>query len=233
MHSGKEQLLQARLSKRLRSTGISSVDEYLKVFEKNYQELNDFIDAISTNHTFFFRESSHLACLRKEHEKIWCAACSSGEEPFSISIYCLENGFCPSIFATDISTSVLRMGERGVFPIEKAKNVSPPILKKYFKKGYGNWEGSIKVKENIKRMVTFNKYNLVTDPLPSKKFDTIFCRNVLIYFDNNVKTVVVNKLYDALEWNGIFIIGGAESLNNIQHRYKYIKPSIYQKVSNY
>jgi chemotaxis protein methyltransferase CheR len=229
LHDGKQQLLNARLAKRQRKTGITSVDEYLKILETDEQELIDFIDAVSTNHTFFFRESNHFECLKKEHRNIWCAASSSGEEPYSIAIYCLEKGFRPTILATDISTNVLRLGERGVFPFERAQNLAPHLLKKYFKKGNGKWDGYIKVSDELRKMVTFKRFNLISDPLPSQDFDVIFCRNVMIYFDNAVKTDVANKLYNALKYNGYFIIGGAESLNNLKHEYEYIKPSIYKK----
>jgi len=227
LHDGKKQLLNARLSKRLRITGINSVNDYIKVLKTDNQELIFFLDAVSTNHTFFFRESHHFECLEKGYPNIWCAASSSGEEPYSIAIDCLEKGFTPTILATDISTSVLQLGKRGVYPAERAKNVSPYLLKKYFQKGAGKWNGYIKVKDNLKRMVTFKRFNLISDPLPSNEFDVVFCRNVLIYFDNTVKTDVVNRLRHALKHNGYFIIGGAESLNNIKHGYSYNKPSIY------
>ena len=230
LQDGKQQLLNARLSKRLRKTGINSIDDYLKVLEVDDQELILFLDAISTNHTFFFRESHHFKCLQKEHLNIWSAASSSGEEPYSVAIDCLEKGFRPTILATDISTHVLRLGQMGVYPNERTNDVAPHLLKKYFQKGAGKWDGHIKVKDKLKRMVTFNRFNLISDPLPSREFDVIFCRNVLIYFDNIIKTDVVNKLYNALKWNGYFIIGGAESLNNLNHKYTYIEPSIYMKV---
>ena len=231
LHDGKKQLLNARLSKRLRVTGIDSVNKYINLLEKDSKELIFFLDAVSTNHTFFFRESHHFGCLQKEHLNIWCAASSSGEEPYSIAIDCLEKGFRPNILATDISTNVLQLGEKGVYPFERAKSVAPHLLKKYFQKGTGKWNGFVKVKDILKRMVTFKRFNLISDPVPSKEFDVIFCRNVLIYFDNTVKIEVVNRLGNALKKNGYFIIGGAESLNNISHGYKYIKPSIYMKAS--
>jgi chemotaxis protein methyltransferase CheR len=229
LHDGKQQLLQARVSKRLRSTGIKSIQEYLDCIAKDPGERVCFIDAISTNHTFFFREHHHFKYLEDIHQNIWCAASSSGEEPYSIAIDCLEKGFKPSIHATDISTNVLRMGQRGIFPVERTKGVSSPMLKKYFKKGIGKWDGHIKVRDEIRNMVAFQRYNLVTDATPSREYDIIFCRNVLIYFDNPTKAKVVNKLYGALKWNGYLIIGGAESLNNIKHNYTYVSPSIYRK----
>lgn len=232
LHDGKQQLLQARVAKRLRSTGINCIDEYLKVLDSDDQELIDFLDAISTNHTYFFRESHHFEVLKHGHLDIWCAASSSGEEPYSVAIDCLEKGFRPTILATDISTRVLRVGENAAYPVERAKNVPAHILKRYFQKGHGKWRGYIRVKDEVKRMVTFKRFNLLTDPPPRQEFDVILCRNVLIYFDNTIKTDVINRLYDALKWNGYFIVGGAESLSNIKHRYKYVKPSIYRKTRN-
>jgi chemotaxis protein methyltransferase CheR len=229
LHDGKQQLLQARVSKRLRATGIKSINEYLARVNEDADELLDFIDAISTNHTYFFREKQHFTYLDESHQKIWCAASSSGEEPYSIAIHCLEKGFRPSIFATDISTNVLRKGRAGIFPTERAKSLSKPMLKTFFQKGTGKWEGHIRVKDDIRKMVTFQRYNLVTDPVPAKEYDIIFCRNVLIYFDNPTKARVVNKLYSALKRGGYLIIGGAESLNNIEHGYAYVSPSVYQK----
>ena len=233
LHAGKKQLLHARLAKRLRRTGISSTKEYLKVLESDSRELINFLDAISTNHTFFFRENHHFECLQEVHQTIWCAACSSGEEPFSIAIDCLEKGFRPRILATDISTSVLRIGQTGVYPVDRARNVAPHILRRYFKKGTGKWDGHVRVKDELKKMVTFKRFNLVSDPLANHEFDVVFCRNVLIYFDNDTKTDVVNKLYNTVKPGGYFVIGGAESLNTIKHEYKYVKPSIYMRPGGF
>ncbi len=229
LHDGKQQLLKARLAKRLRATGIGSVREYLGRMQKDSQELVSFIDAISTNHTFFFRERHHFEYLEDRHQNIWCAASSSGEEPYSIAIHCMEQGFRPSIHATDISTQVLQKGRQGIFPMERARSMPALMLKKYFKKGHGKWGGFIKIRNEIKSMVAFNRYNLVTDATPAQEYDVIFCRNVLIYFDNATKAAVINKLHGALKPDGYLIIGGAESLNNIDHGYAYVRPSIYQK----
>jgi len=230
LHDGKQQLLKARLSKRFRATGIKSVQEYLAHLKNNSDELVSFIDAISTNHTFFFREQHHFKYLQDCHQNIWCAASSSGEEPYSIAIHCLEQGFKPSIHATDISTNVLQKGQQAIFPMERARSLPLALLKKYFKKGQGKWHGFIKVRNEIRNMVVFQRYNLVTDAVPAKQYDIIFCRNVLIYFDNQTKATVVNKLHRSLKKDGFLIIGGAESLNNIEHGYSYVSPSIYSKM---
>ena len=233
LHDGKQQLLKARLAKRLRATGINSVHKYMQHLINNSDELVSFIDAISTNHTFFFRERHHFEHLQDCHQNIWCAASSSGEEPYSIAIHCMELGFKPSIHATDISTNVLQKGQQGIFPMEKAKSMPMALLKRYFKKGQGKWDGFIKVRDEIRNMVVFQRYNLVTDAVPSKQYDVIFCRNVLIYFDNQTKTTVVNKLHQALKKDGFLIIGGAESLNNINHDYRYVRPSVYAKKGHW
>ena len=229
LHDGKQQLLKARLAKRLRATGIDAVPKYLTYLKNNPGELVSFIDAISTNHTFFFREKHHFEYLQDCHQHIWCAASSSGEEPYSIAIHCMEQGFKPAIHATDISTHVLQKGQQGIFPMERAKTMPMDLLKRYFKKGQGKWRGFIKVRNEIRNMVVFQRYNLVTDSVPSKQYDIIFCRNVLIYFDNQTKALVVQKLHRALKKKGFLIIGGAESLNNISHSYDYVRPSIYAK----
>lgn len=229
LHDGKRQLLQARLSKRLRKTGIKTAREYIKVLEADQKELVHFLDAVSTNHTFFFRENHHFEVLEPSHTNIWCAACSSGEEPYSVAMYCLERGIRPAILATDISTNVLGIASRRIYSLEKAQTLSRAILRKYFQKGQGKWEGFIRVKEEVSRLVTFQRFNLISDSLPARKFNVIFCRNMLIYLDNQAKERVVNKLYHSLKEKGYFIIGGAESLNSIRHRYTYIRPSVYRK----
>jgi chemotaxis protein methyltransferase CheR len=229
LHEGKKQLLEARVAKRLRRTGIQSVATYLKKVQSDPHELVEFIDAISTNHTYFFREAHHFEYLQPHHLNIWCAASSSGEEPYSIAVYCLEKGFKPQILATDISTNVLRIGQRGIYPIERAQKVARPVLRRHFQKGHGKSDGYIKLKDDVRQMVTFKRFNLVTDQPPAGPFDVVFCRNVMIYFDKRVKEHVINKLHGVLGPEGYFIIGGAESLNNLSHTYKYVKPSIYQK----
>jgi len=232
LSESKKSLLQARLAKRLRALGIASADEYFGRLEKDEQEIVAFLDAISTNHTYFFRESHHFQCLNKNHRSIWCAASSSGEEPYSIAIHCLEKRFRSSILATDISTKMLAMGEAGIYDAGKAKSLPPDLLRRYFQKGVGNWSGRIRVKKPVRQMVTFKRLNLLSDSLPEERFDVIFCRNVLIYFDSTVKEEVVNKLNHALRPAGYLIVGGAESLNNLRHPYRYVAPGIYVKPAD-
>ena len=230
LHEGKETLLSARLAKRLRATGIALVEEYLKVLENDPQEMIAFLDAISTNHTFFFRESHHFAYLQEKHAHIWCAASSSGEEPYSIAIHCKEKGYAPLILATDISTKVLATAADGIYPTEKAKGIPSHLVRKYFQKGFGSFEGQIRVREEIRRMVSFKRINLLEDPPPNQIFDVIFCRNVLIYFDKEAKEKVLCKLYQVLKEKGYLVVGGAESLSSLKHPYSYVKPNVYVKL---
>jgi chemotaxis protein methyltransferase CheR len=228
LNDDKRELLHARLSRRLRKLDMCA-DEYLNFIQKDAQELENFVDAISTNHTFFFRESASFRYIDAGCKDIWCAAASSGEEPYSLAAYCHEHGYRTSILATDISESCLAKGRKGVYPIESSKHIPLPILKQCFQKGTNQWTAYMRVKPEIKKRVHFQRFNLLSDPLPGRMFDVIFCRNVMIYFDSPTKERVVHHLCRALRKGGHFIIGGAESLNGLSHKLAYIAPSVYQK----
>lgn len=225
----KRELLKARVSKRLRKLKISH-DQYLSLVKNDVSEMTFFMDAISTNHTFFFRESKSFKYMDNGCKDIWCAACSSGEEPYSLAMYCMDMGFQPSILATDISSACLLKGKNAVYSIKAASNLSKHILRSYFQKGRREWEGYIRVKKNIRELVRFERFNLLKDDPPRISFDIIFCRNVMIYFDNQTKEKVINRLFTGLKEGGYFIIGGAESLNGLKHGFAYIEPSVYQKL---
>jgi chemotaxis protein methyltransferase CheR len=233
LHKGKEELLKARLAKRLRITKIDSVDKYMKLIREDEGEFLNFIDAVSTNHTFFFRENHHCEFILKnlkksDYLKIWSAASSSGEEPYAVAVQLLERGFRFQIFASDISNAMLNLARRGVYNMGKVKLVPPQILRKYFQKGCGKWEGYVRVKREVKHYVEFGRHNLVTDSSPGL-FDIIFCRNVMIYFDNRTRQRVIDHLYGSLEHGGYLILGAAEGLVGSRHQFKYTAPSMYRK----
>ncbi len=225
----KWQLLHARIGKRTRKLDVQP-DKYLSIIQKDPVEMNFFLDAISTNHTYFFRESKSFKYLDTNCRDIWCAASSSGEEPYSIATHCLELGFAPSILATDISDSCLGKGRRAIYPKQCLSNIPKHMIRIYFQKGMGKWEDHARVKQNIRRMVKFEKFNLIKDAPSSKIFDIIFCRNVMIYFDIPTKEAVIRKLSRVLKQGGYFIIGGAESFSGLNHSLKYIEPSVYRKI---
>ena len=239
IHKGKLELLKSKIAKRMRFTRISSSSLYLKHLKKDKQEILEFIDTVTTNHSFFFRENRGVEAIieqlslqhqqGKKHFKIWCAACSTGDEPYSVAMQMLEKGLSFSLLATDISHSVLKSAAMGIYANERVRNIPPPLLHRYFQRGTGERSGYVRVKQEIKQQISLKKFNLITDPIPSEKFDVVLCRNVMIYFDNPTTEKVVNKLYQALIPKGFFIIGQAESLINMNHRFKPVKhiPSTY------
>lgn len=229
----KYNLLVARLSKRMRKTKTKTVSDYIKLILDKKEEFVNFIDATTTNHTFFFRENKHCEYMLNTLDnskplKIWCAASSSGEEPFSIAFQLLEHSFSFSIFASDVSDSMLDQCRRAVYSKEKIKTVSLPILHKYFQNGRGKWQNFVRVRPEVKKLVTFGKFNLLHDT-PCDEFDIIFCRNVMIYFDVQTRQHVVNRLCRAIKPGGYFFVGMSESLHGLDHNLINVVSSGYQK----
>lgn len=251
LHDGKKELVRARLGKRLREHKITKFKEYYQFLmeDESGEELILMLDAISTNLTSFFREPKHFEFLSNQvipgfvganrgsssqGLNVWSAGCSSGEEPYTLSIcmreYMTANRiFDYKILATDISTRVLGTAAAGVYTHNQVSSLSPQLLKRYFQKGQGKWHSHVRVKPDIRKAIEFKRFNLM-DPFPKKEFyHVIFCRNVMIYFDKKVQESVVNKFYDALVEGGYLFIGHSESLMGTQHRFQYIQPTIYRK----
>lgn len=228
LNGEKRALLNARIAKRLRLLGVSP-DRYFDLVMEDPMERACFIDAISTNHTYFFRESASFKYVGADSTAIWSAACSSGEEPYSLAAHCAAQGGAPDVLATDISENCLQTASMGIYPDRCAQNIPESVLKKCFQRGRNRWAGMMRVKPEVRRMVSFRKFNLLKDPLPDRWFDIIFCRNVMIYFDAPTKARVVARLCRVLKDGGLFIIGGAESLNGLSHPLRYIEPSVYIK----
>jgi chemotaxis protein methyltransferase CheR len=224
----KKALLNARLAKRLHRLGLQA-DQYYRLIREDAREMTRFVDAVSTHHTYFFRETQSFHILRHGCRRIWCAASSSGEEPYSIAAYCFDLGFQPEILATDISEACLQKARTGIYPSQNAKHIPERILKSCFQKGINRWHGYIRVKPRIRQMVHFQPFNLIEGIVPDHRFDVIFCRNVMIYFDRRTKEKVLETLCSRLLPNGYFVIGGAESLSGLNHRLTYIEPSVYRK----
>jgi chemotaxis protein methyltransferase CheR len=247
----KKELVKARLGKRLREGNYKSFSDYCQYVatDEGTDELIAMIDSISTNLTSFFREESHFTRLRiiisSVLEKagsrgfapkfnVWSAGCSTGEEPYTIAITIKETAgirpFDAKIIATDISTKVLRIASSAVYADERVKDIAPPILKKYFQIGTGDSEGYYRIKKDLKNMIEFKRFNLM-DKFPFQShFDVILCRNVMIYFDKETQANLVNKYYNSLKTDGYFFVGHSESLTGLKHQFKYVEPSVYQKV---
>jgi chemotaxis protein methyltransferase CheR len=222
----KRELLDARIGKRLRARDVDA-DHYYTLVQDDPHELRTFISAISAHNTYFFRESKSFAYLDRNRTKIWCAASSSGEEPYSLATYCLDRGFRPAITATDISDISLETGRRGIYPKQCVANLPRHLLKSYFTVGDGD---HVQINEDVQRLVTFKRLNLLKETPPVTIYDMVFCRNILLYFDVSARKRVVGKLVGALKTGGYLIIGTTENLSNMDDDLECVEPGIYLKI---
>ncbi|MCP3944489.1 MAG: protein-glutamate O-methyltransferase CheR [Desulfobacteraceae bacterium] len=240
LHEGKLELLKSKIAKRMRITK-KSFDQYLSFLYKNEQEVIEFIDTVTTNHSFFFRENKSIKYIidqfnnhpqkQSKEFKIWCAACSTGDEPYTVAVQLKTLGLSFSIQATDLSHSVLATATRGIYRNDKLRNVPLPLLHRFFQRGNGKFTGFVKVKKEVMQHVYFQEFNLITDTPIKEQYDAVLCRNVMIYFDPPTSEKVTNKLYDSVVTGGYFAIGNAESLMNLNHKFKSAPavPSLYIK----
>ncbi len=236
----KKVLLVGRLGKRLKTHNLSSFSEYHRFVKNDPQELQTMVDLLTTNETYFFREQAHFDFLTNtilpEHPSgrsfdIWSAASSTGEEIYTLGFVLADTlglDAAWTITGSDISTQVLATAERGLYWLDRTRGLPPAYLKKYCLKGVRTQEGSFMIAPEIKRHTRFLQVNL-NKTLPAMgKFHVIFLRNVMIYFDNDTKRQVVNRLTDHLHPGGYFIVGHSESLNGLTDRLRAIKPTIYR-----
>lgn len=228
--------LQSVVNDRMNSVKIKSVDKYINFLRYNPGEVSNFVDALTINWTYFFRENQHCEFLlknvdRSKHQKIWSAACSIGAEPYSIAVQFLNKGFNFEILATDISDTALEQAIRGMYTYENVEKVPDHILHKYFQRGQGKQKGYVKVKNEVKSRVTFLKYNLLSNIRPQGPFDIIFCRNVMMYFDDNDCEKLLQKLYKSLKSGGYLVVGTSENIFGYDHKFKSMrgKQGIYIK----
>ena len=248
LHDGKKELVKARLGKRIRQLGVGSFRQYMDSVRNDSSgaELTTMLDQISTNLTFFFREYKHFEHLReavipairakgKRRIRIWSAGCSSGEEPYSIAMLLNEAindlvGWDAAVLATDLSTKVLGMAQRGIYRQERFRETPKHLVSKYFNVVEKRPDGNVfQAKSSIRKLIHFARLNLMESWPMKGPFDVIFCRNVMIYFDKTTQGRLVNRYFDMLAPGGVLFIGHSESLTGTQHRYKYVQPAIYQK----
>lgn len=242
----KSALVSARLGKRMRALGLASYEDYLKRLEADteLQEMTHLIDAISTNVTSFFREPKHFEFLEeqvrawraanKNRIRIWCAAASSGEEPYSIAMVMasgLEGYSCDAkILATDISTRMLQHCLGGGYAREKVEALPPDIRHRFFGKNRNGDGVTYQVAAELQRMILFKRLNLSKPPFPMKgPLDLVFCRNVMIYFDNTVRKKLLDDIFRLLAPGGHLIVGHSESLTGLTSQFVTVRPSIYRK----
>jgi len=238
----KKVMVASRLAKRLNYFGLSNYGEYLRLVTERdqVQEFQMFVNILTTNETYFFREPKHFAFFRDQVLKVWrgngfrvwSAACSTGEEVYSLAMVMAEDlGMRDwQVLGSDISTGVLETARRGIYLCDRLEYMDSRLMEKYCLKGVRSRDGFLKIDANLRKRVNFDQVNL-TAPLPPDmgQFDVIFLRNVLIYFDQETKTQVVERLLNVLKPGGYFFVSHSESLHRVTERLKMIKPSIYRK----
>ncbi|MBK3516269.1 CheR family methyltransferase [Carboxylicivirga marina] len=244
----KRVMLQGRLLKRIRELNMNSYAEYKEYFfskDGQKKEIFNFLNVVTTNKTDFFREPVHFDFLRDEvlpqHDgsgflKVWSAGCSSGEEPYTISIVMNEYkrtspGFNFSIHGSDISNKVLSKAAKGVYAENKIALLPLELKKRYFLKSKDRINPTVRVKPDLQRNIVLKHVNLMDGHYDmNETFDVIFCRNVLIYFDRATQEKVISKLCNYLRPGGIFFIGHSESLSGMNVPLEHIKPTIFRKI---
>jgi chemotaxis protein methyltransferase CheR len=252
----KKALLEARLTKRLRELGLKSFADYYECVMHNGDgaELVQLLDRVSTNETHFFREPRQFdfleqqlfplwraqadTAMRARSIRVWSAGCSTGEEPYSLAML-LTDHFSPSagwqvdILATDLSSRALNAAQNAAWPIAKANEIPQEYLKRFMLRGVGTQAGKMKAGPEIVSLVRFQRLNLNDDSyLISGRFDAIFCRNVLIYFDIQSRRRVIERLLDYLAPGGFLFVGHAESLNGVTERACHVAPTVYTHTDN-
>jgi chemotaxis protein methyltransferase CheR len=244
LKSGKEALVRARLMKRLRALQIRSVKEYMDLIssEKGRTEIGTLIDVMTTNKTSFFRESAHFDYLADEilpridqrRLRFWSAACSSGEEPYTLAMVLREA--IPAIdqkdiliLSTDISAEMLETARTGIYANDRMAGIPRALVQKYFERVTGGTEQHYRVRPALRKLIRLAPLNLM-QPWPMKgPFNVIFCRNVMIYFDRPTQQRLVNRFWELLEPGGFLFVGHSEGLSGIRHDFQYMKPAIYKK----
>jgi len=238
----KKALVCGRLAKRVAHRGLASYGDYFRLISSDgaQAERQIAVDLLTTNETYFFREPKHFDLLRSQAQaargrgdpfRVWSAASSSGEEAYSIAMVladCLEQQPW-EIVGSDISSRVLESARAGHYVEARTRNIPTTYLKRFCLKGTGSQADTVLVARELRSRVSFVPVNLI-EPLPKLgRFDLIFLRNVMIYFNNDTKREVVGRLLECLKPGGFFLIGHSESLNDISTAVEQVAPSIYRK----
>lgn len=243
----KRVIVEGRLRNYLSTHGYGSYEEYMNAVEtdRNGEAARSLVNMLTTNHTFFMREFDHfqyfqrvvLPTLKTREQKskdlrIWCAAASSGEEPYTIAMVLMDffglehHEWDTTVLATDISTKVLKIAVKGIYDNDQLVNLPDTWKRRYFKKLNENQSVA---SDELKGQVLFRQFNLM-DPLPfRRKLHVVFLRNVMIYFDEETKHRLLEKIYDSMEPGGYLFIGSTETINRDRTRFHYVKPSVYRK----
>lgn len=240
----KDSMVYSRLSRRIRALNLQDFTSYLRYLDANSAEQEEFINALTTNLTSFFRERHHFEHLRnyirqnKRPLKIWCAASSTGEEPYSIAMTAVEAfgafDIPVSITASDIDSKVLTTASAGVYKIEQLDGMQNDFKKRFFHRGKGSNNGNVRVVPELRKLLSFQKVNLMDSKwaLP-KDFDIVFCRNVMIYFDKTTQLQILEKILGHMDKSGLYYAGHSENFSHVSSLLKPLGQTVYQpKVSD-
>lgn len=243
----KQDMVYNRLVRRLRELGLDSFDEYFRCLDSSPAEFTQFINALTTNLTAFFRERHHFDYVKdqilpalkdsgQQRLRVWSAGCSLGEEPYSLAMSLLEAGLDPAscdtrILATDIDSKVLASARTGVYEQSRVKALPEETVHRWFLKGKNHNDGRVKVRPELQQMVTFKHLNLMDEWPMQGPFDFIFCRNVMIYFDQQTQARLLKRMANLLRPGGHLFVGHSEALARHQSNFELMGKTIYRKVN--
>ena len=241
LHDGKHAMVYSRISRRLRETGHTSFKTYLDALEQHDgPEWQEFINALTTNLTAFFREQHHfgvleelLAAKRGQSWRIWCSAASTGEEPYSIAMTATEVLGASGSFHlvnSDIDTKVLATAARGVYKADGVKGLSPERLQRHFMRGKGANAGLMRVKPELQKHMEFLTVNLIQELPFREPFDIVFCRNVMIYFDAATQRQVLERIHRVMKPGGMLFVGHAENFSDARSLFALRGKTVYERL---
>ncbi|MFN7725554.1 MAG: CheR family methyltransferase [Rubrivivax sp.] len=243
LHAGKQAMVYSRLSRRLRDTGHRSFSDYLQALERGGSdaEWQEFVNCLTTNLTAFFREEHHFHALVEDLKaraskpiRLWCNAASTGEEPYSLAMTVVET-LGPSaqvkLVCSDIDTKVLATAQRGVYSAD-ARGLSPERLRRHFMRGTAQNSGFIRVKPELSRLIEFKPFNLMSPSWSAlgEAFDIVFCRNVMIYFDNPTQRKVLEHMHAVMKPGGLLYVGHSENFTEARDLFRLRGKTIYERV---
>jgi chemotaxis protein methyltransferase CheR len=242
LHDGKHAMVYSRLSRRLRETGHQSFRDYLGWLESSDgPEWQEFVNALTTNLTSFFREHHHFDIFAERLKskpvgtpwRVWCSAASTGEEPYSIVMTALDTlGARPnfSLIASDIDSKVLASAARGVYRVDGLKGIDAACMHRFFLRGKGSNDGMVRVKPELAQLIEFLIVNLIRDDWPFKDpFDVVFCRNVMIYFDAQTQRKVLERIHKVLKPGGLLFVGHAENFSDSRDLFVLKGKTVYER----
>lgn len=242
LHDGKHAMVYSRLSRRLRETGHQSFREYLSWLDStDGSEWQEFVNALTTNLTSFFREQHHFDIFSDYLKskpaatpwRVWCSAASTGEEPYSIVMTLLEalgSDAKFSLMASDIDSKVLSSAKQGVYRLDGLKGIDPGRMQRFFLKGKGSNEGMAMVKPELRKYVEFLIVNLIRDDWPFKEpFDAVFCRNVMIYFDAPTQRRVLERIHKVMKPGALLFVGHAENFSDSRDLFVLKGKTVYER----